>query len=197
MAVIHLWWISCSLLSLPSAVRGQAPKEKSPKAVWAPKVFLPSVHCCTASDHFSPPIVLLAFRIYCDIHDICFILRPEQSREPAFHSFSFLRKACHTAEHQNGSEKGKKKPCFSGQFHNLNRKGAGESVFIFEIFLNPQARNAFLLLFERNTVALGMNKPLQRKMLFSSGWKFFPQNSWEWEVWRLRMWCLFSSQKKV
>lgn len=64
----------------------------------------------------------------------------------------------------------------------FEQEGDREACLHLEIFLNPQARNTFLLLFERNTVAPGMNKPLQRKMLFSRGGKFFLQNSWKPET---------------
>jgi len=85
------------------------------------------------------------------MHDICFVLRPEQleSRGPAFHFFIFQERPItpdHSTKCQNDLETGKKKKFFSGQFHNLNRKGEGKSVFSVRFFFNLGASNTFLLL---------------------------------------------------
>lgn len=50
------------------------------------KLSFPPVYFCTASDHIFS--LLLDFKICCNIHDICFVLRPEQleRRGPRFHT---------------------------------------------------------------------------------------------------------------
>lgn len=75
-------------------------------------------------------------------------------------------KAHHTTQHQNGSEKGKKKPYFSGQFHNLNRKGAGKLVFILRFFLIHRQETHFCYCLKETQLLLVWINPCRERCCF-------------------------------